>query len=252
MANFFEGLLNIAKHPIDEAKWMWDETKNVGKPLLKGDFGESFDQFKGTFGRHNEMMSENIAKPLGGDNWITQNPDAVAGAIVGGILAAPAIGGAMGGGAGGAGGGVGGTTAGSQGALSGVGTGWQGGAQLGFGGTSYAPTTAFGQGAVGSTSSAGSGMGAMGMPTAYTPTTAFGQTASQAGTSAGASGQGFDFTKFSQMAKNLQSGEKEQAPMPAVSARRGWSGFDSKLYSNPALEKEYMRIYTEPTFKINK
>ncbi|MGL5015443.1 MAG: hypothetical protein ACRC6V_14340, partial [Bacteroidales bacterium] len=58
---------------------------------------ESWDSLKGSFGRHNEMMSENIAVPLGGRNKLTENPDAVAGAVVGGILAAPLIGGAMGG-----------------------------------------------------------------------------------------------------------------------------------------------------------
>lgn len=101
MANWFkevgDGIVGILKHPIDEAEWMLDETKRIGKPLLKGDFSESWDEFKGSFGRHNDMMSENIAKPLLGDNKLSQNPDAVAGAVVGSILAAPLIGGAMGG-----------------------------------------------------------------------------------------------------------------------------------------------------------
>lgn len=96
MANFFEGVGNLLKHPIDEAKWMLDETKGVVKPLLKGDISESWDSFKGSFGRHNDMM-EDITVPLGGRNKITENPDAAAGAIIGSIFAAPVIGGAMGG-----------------------------------------------------------------------------------------------------------------------------------------------------------
>lgn len=96
MANFFEGVENLLKHPIDEIKWMADETKGVLKPLAKGDVSESWDSFKGSFGRHNKMM-EDITVPLGGRNKITENPDAAAGAIIGSIFAAPAIGGAMGG-----------------------------------------------------------------------------------------------------------------------------------------------------------
>ncbi|MGL5015262.1 MAG: hypothetical protein ACRC6V_13385 [Bacteroidales bacterium] len=96
MANFFKGVENLLKHPIDEIKWMADETKGVLKPLLKGDVSESWDSFKGSFGRHNDMM-EDITVPLGGRNKITENPDAAAGAVVGSFLAAPAIAGAMGG-----------------------------------------------------------------------------------------------------------------------------------------------------------
>lgn len=115
MANFFEGVENLLKHPIDEIKWMADETKGVLKPMLKGDFGESWDSFKGSFGRHNEMM-EDITVPLGGRNKLTENPDAVAGTIVGGVLAAPLVGGAMGGASSGASSGFGGF--GTEGAFS--------------------------------------------------------------------------------------------------------------------------------------
>ena len=100
MANFFKGIEGLLKHPIDEAKWMLEETKGVVKPLLKGDFSESFDSFKGSFGRHNDMMSENITVPLMGHNKISENPDAAAGAVLGTVFAAPAImGAAQGGGA---------------------------------------------------------------------------------------------------------------------------------------------------------
>lgn len=96
MANFFEGIGNLLKHPIDELKWMGEETKGVLKPLLKGDVSESWDSFKGSFGRHNEMM-EDITVPLGGRNKLTENPDAAAGAILGSVFAAPVVGGMMGG-----------------------------------------------------------------------------------------------------------------------------------------------------------
>lgn len=89
MANFFEGIGNLLKHPIDEIKWMADETKGVLKPLLKGDVSESFDSFKGSFGRHNDMMAENITIPLFGHNKLSENPDAAAGAIIGSVFAAP-------------------------------------------------------------------------------------------------------------------------------------------------------------------
>lgn len=118
MSNFFDGIKGLLMHPINEVKWMAQETKDVGKPLLKGDFSEAFKQFKGTFGDHQEMMSNTITKPLLGDNKISNNSDAIAGAIIGSILAAPFIGGAMGGSAGAAGGGTGGTAA-STGATAG-------------------------------------------------------------------------------------------------------------------------------------
>lgn len=81
MANFFEGIGNALKHPIDEVKWMWDSTKGV----LSGD-----KKLKDIPGDHQEMMN-GITVPLLGDNKISKNSDAVAGAVVGGILAAPAI-----------------------------------------------------------------------------------------------------------------------------------------------------------------
>lgn len=87
MANFFEGLWNLAKHPIDEAEFMVKGARDV----IKGDRSVG-----DLFGDHQEMMNK-ITVPLGGHNKLTENSDAVAGAIVGSVLAAPLIGGAMGG-----------------------------------------------------------------------------------------------------------------------------------------------------------
>lgn len=243
MADFWKGIGGILKHPINEAKWMLDETKNVGKPLLKGDIGESWDQFKGTFGRHQDMMSDTITVPMIGENKLSKNSDAIAGAIIGGILAAPAMGAAGGTSAGGAGAGAGGGAGG--GGLSGAGLGWQGGAQFGSMGPTFTPTTSFGGAQLG-----GGGTGAMGMSTSYTPTTAFGQGAGEL-LGSGAQGGGFDMMKLAQSMQNLQSTTQQnqvQAPSPSAGGR--WGGFDSKLYKNPLLEKEYMRLYTEPTFKV--
>lgn len=91
MANFFEGVGNLLKHPIDEAKWMFDSTKDV----LKGDM-----KLKDVPGSHQEMMND-ITVPILGDNKIAKNSDAIAGAVVGGVLAAPLL---AGGGAGASGG----------------------------------------------------------------------------------------------------------------------------------------------------
>ena len=256
MADFWKGLGGILKHPINEAKWMWDETMDVGKPLIKGDFGEAWDQLKGVPGSHQDMMSDTITVPLAGDNKLSRNSDAIAGAIVGGILA----GGAMAGGAGAGGTGGGGTaggfggfggfggTGGGGGAMSGSGLGWQGGTQMGSLGPTFTPSTAFG----GAGAGGGGGTGAMGLSTAYTPTTAFGQAAAAGGSpaSGAAASQGFNWGKFAQMAQNLKTPEQQQ-PQVSMGAPQGgrWGGFNSKLYQNPLLEKEYMRIYTEPSFK---
>lgn len=221
MANFFEGVGNLLKHPIDEVKWMWDETKNIGKPLLKGDLGESFDQFKGSFGRHNEMM-EDITVPLGGRNKLTENPDAAAGAVLGSIFAAPAIGGMFGGGGSAGGGGFGGF--GTEGAfgnyfkptsitkpgLGSEGVGWGGGANLDFGlPTDYA-----------------------GMKDAAT-----------------AKAGGFDFEG---LARTLQSIKPVDAtPNINMSSGRvggGGARFDSKQYENPLLTREYNALYSQPLY----
>lgn len=111
MSNFLKGIEGVLKHPLNEAKYMLNQTKEIGKPLLKGDFQEAFDEFKGSFGDHQDMMQDTITVPLLGDNKVARNSDAIAGAIIGSIFAAPAISGAMGGTSGGAGGTAGQTAA---------------------------------------------------------------------------------------------------------------------------------------------
>lgn len=217
MANFFEGVENLLKHPIDEAKWMWDETKRVGKPLLKGDVSESWDEFKGSFGRHNEMM-EDITVPLGGRNKLTENPDAVAGTIIGGILAAPAIGGAFGS----SGSGFGGF--GTEGAfnnyfkpgsitsnpgLGSEGVGWQGGANLD-----------------------------LGLPTDY---------AGMKEASAAEAG-GFDWEG---LARTLQSIKPKQEERITGSSRVGGGGggrYDKSVFENPLLTREFNALYNKPLY----
>lgn len=223
MANFFKGVENLLKHPIDEIKWMADETKGVLKPLLKGDVSESWDSFKGSFGRHNDMM-EDITVPLGGRNKITENPDAAAGAIIGSIFAAPAIGGMFGGGGSGAGGasgsGFGGF--GTEGAfgnyfkpssitkpgLSSEGVGWGGGANLDFG-----------------------------VPTDYAGM----KDASKA------AGKSFDFEGLMKTLSSVKP--TERAPISTSGGRSG-GGFrmDSKQFENPLLTREYNALYSQPLY----
>lgn len=83
MANFFDGLVNLAKHPLDEAQFLFD----VGRGKI---------DLKDAPGKHQEMMND-ITVPLGGHNKLTENSDAAAAAIVASFFAAPVIGGAMGG-----------------------------------------------------------------------------------------------------------------------------------------------------------
>lgn len=226
MANFFEGLVNIAKHPIDEAKWMFDETKGVVKPLLKGDVSESWDSFKGSFGRHNDMMSENIAVPLGGRNKITENPDAAAGAIIGSIFAAPAIGGMFGGsgGASGASGsGFGGF--GTEGAfsnyfkpssitqpgLSSEGVGWQGGASLD-----------------------------LGLPTDY---------AGMKDVSGAGEAAGFDWEGLSRTLQSIKPNQESSAPPVSMTRTGGGGRYDKSVFENPLLTRERNALYSEPLYK---
>lgn len=220
MANFFEGVENLLKHPIDEAKWMFDETKGVLKPLLKGDVSESWDSFKGSFGRHNKMM-EDITVPLGGRNKLTENPDAVAGTIIGGILAAPAIGGAVGGSSGGGFGGFG-----TEGAFSKY-------FQPGGGGFSF---------------------GEMWDSIAGPSDEVLGNLADMEAD--GAVGMGSDALKKAGAGKNLQSiGQLLQSVKPAPQQQIQHSGgkagggfrFDPSQYKHQASQKEFSQMYgTKP------
>ena len=122
MANFFDGLFEALKQPFDELKFITEKSAGVTKDIFSGDFSKAWKDVKAVPGDHQEMMND-ITVPILGDNKLSKNSDAVAGAIIGGIMAAPAIGGAMGGSAGGAGGAAGGSTASSAGGgISSIGT----------------------------------------------------------------------------------------------------------------------------------
>lgn len=101
MANFFDGLFEALKQPFDEFKFITDKSAGITKDIFHGDFSKAWKDVKAVPGDHQEMMND-ITVPILGNNKLSKNSDAVAGAIIGGILAAPAIGGAMGGSAGGA------------------------------------------------------------------------------------------------------------------------------------------------------
>lgn len=208
MANFFKGLVGLAKHPLDEAEFMVKGARDV----IKGDRSVG-----DLFGDHQDMMSENITVPLGGRNKLTENSDAVAGAIVGGVLAAPAIGGTFGGGASSSGfGGFG-----SEGAFTGAfspksiikpgldssGVGWQGGAQLDFG-----------------------------IPTDY------------AGMKdAGKASGGFDYEALGKVLQSI----KPSSGAPPVSMTRtgGGSGrYDKSVFENPLLTRERNALYNAPLY----
>ena len=123
MANFFDGLFEALKQPFDELKLLTNKTTDITKDIFHGDFSKAWGEVKSTPGDHQEMMND-ITVPILGDNKLSKNSDAVAGAIIGGIMAAPAIGGAFGGAGGAAGGTAGGTASGaSAGGLAGSGGG---------------------------------------------------------------------------------------------------------------------------------
>lgn len=229
MANFFEGLWNIAKHPVDEAKFLWDEgVEDVGKNLVRGNFGEAWDELKGIPGAHNRMMSENIAVPLGGRNKITENPDAAAGAVIGSIFAAPVIGGMMGGsgaGASASGASAGGSSFGGFGTegafsnyfkptgiskpgLSAEGVGWQGGAKLDLG----VPETYSGMKDV-----------------------------------AGSGSNGFSMEKLAQVMKSIKPHD-DTPPINMTRTGGGGGRYDKSVFENPLLTREYNALYSQPLY----
>lgn len=219
MANFFEGVGNLLKHPIDEAKWMLDSTKGV----LSGD-----KKLKDIPGDHQEMMNK-ITVPMLGDNKLSKNSDAVAGAIVGGILAAPML-------AGGSGGASGGSLF-----------------NLGDIGGYFKPSTAFGESAssgfqgMGGTPSFDISQGAGWKPggaeldlgsSVYTPTTEFGGVE--------AAEKGVDWAA---MARMLQSVKPDNKPMVSSGGRVGGGfRFDRKPYENQLLTREYESLYNQPLY----
>ncbi|MGL5013514.1 MAG: hypothetical protein ACRC6V_04365 [Bacteroidales bacterium] len=224
MANWFEeigdGIVGLLKHPIDEIKWMADETKGVVKPLLKGDISESWDSFKGSFGRHNDMMSENIAKPLFGDNKLTQNPDAVAGAVVGSFLAAPAIMGSFGSGGSGMGG------FGTEGAF----------------GNYFKPSSlskpGLGSEGVGWKPGANNLQGSNFLPTDYAG-------AKEAGMGA----EGIDWGALSKTLQSIKLGdESPKFNSGGVGGKSGGGRYDKSVFENPLLTREMNALYSKPLY----
>lgn len=216
MANFFEGVGNLLKHPIDELKWMGEETKGVLKPLLKGDVSESWDSFKGSFGRHNDMM-EDITVPLGGRNKLTENPDAAAGAIIGSIFAAPVIGGAFGS----SGSGFGGF--GSEGAF----------------GNYFKPNSVvnpgLGSDGVGWKPGANSLQGENFLPTDY-----------QGLKAEGVGGGDFDWEGLSRTLQTVSNGLK--TPEIRMQKTGGSGRYDKSVFENPLLTREKNALYSAPLY----
>ena len=91
MANFFDGLFEALKQPFDEFKFITDKSAGITKDIFSGDFSKAWKDVKAVPGDHQEMMND-ITVPILGDNKLSKNSDAVAGAIIGSILAAPAMG----------------------------------------------------------------------------------------------------------------------------------------------------------------
>ncbi|UIW10586.1 hypothetical protein PQC38_gp110 [Aeromonas phage BUCT695] len=224
--DILKGLGGILKHPIDEAKWMFDETKEVVKDPK---------EVKHVMGDHQRMMSKNITVPLLGDNKIAKNSDAIAGAIVGGALAA-------GGAAGSAGSAGASGTSGTAGASGTSATGGQG--FFGNMADYFKPSTAGDKWGslfehnvtdeeLGNLADAEAG-GAHGN-----------------GAEALAKANGAKPTDWNQMARVLQSvkGMQSQGPqVPQAQARAAGFNYNSKMYENPLLTKTYADLYYKPHF----
>lgn len=208
MANFFDGLVNIAKHPLDEAQFLFDVGR--GKTSLKN-----------APGKHQEMMND-ITVPLLGDNKISKNSDAVAGAIVGSVLAAPFVGGAFGGSGASGSGGFGGF--GTEGAFSnyfkpssiskpGLGAenvGWQGGAELDLG--------------------LGDGLDYKSMAKAT-------------------GGKGFDMNKLAQVMKSIKPADNTPPVTQLRSGGGGGGRYDKSVFENPLLTREMQALYNQPLYQ---
>ena len=121
MANFFDGLFEALKHPFDEAKFIVDKSAGVTKDIFHGDFSKAWKDVKAVPGDHQRMMND-ITVPILGNNKLSKNSDAVAGAIIGSILAAPAMGAAGSASAGGSASGSAASGASAGGGISSIGT----------------------------------------------------------------------------------------------------------------------------------
>lgn len=230
MANFFSGLWEAAKNPLQDAKLFGKVL--TGKTSLKDLPGE-----------HQEQMNA-VTVPILGDNKLSKNSDAVAGAIVGGIFAAPLLAGGTASTSGGAAGmgGVGGM--GTTGATTSSGFGGLGGMS---GWSATGGTTSSGLGGVGGMSGGAGGAGSL--SAYFTPTAS---TASAVSTTSTEAAKGVDWLKMANAMKNVQSTSANQTPTAQVNLRGtggGGASFNSNRFKNAALEKEYQSIYTSPTYK---
>ncbi|MGL5566482.1 MAG: hypothetical protein ACRDC4_12240 [Plesiomonas sp.] len=221
MANFLDGIWNALKHPVDEAKWMFDTTKDV----IKGDM-----DLKDIPGSHQDMMND-ITVPLLGDNKIAKNSDALVGAAVASALAAPAIGGAMG-------------SSGSSFSIGSI-------------GDYFKPSTAGQQwgklweasgGAQAWDNMAGPSDDVLGMMADQEAGGAVGTGKEAIAKAKDALPNKMDFAK---MSKVLQSINDANAPEPIEKARHRPTGgrFDPNLYKNPHFEREFKQMYSSPLYK---
>lgn len=265
MASVWEGLWNAVKNPLGEVKL-------IGKTLI------GKESLKDLPGDHQRQMNK-VTVPLLGNNKLSKNSDAAAGAVIGGIFAAPLLAGgasAAGGSTAGAAGAAGGTSLGTGASFGSLGSATAGsvgtGTASGFGGVGgmgvTGSTTGFGGvgGMMGTTASSGtlssgmggaagmtSGAGSMGSLSSYfTPSTQFGTEAMSAGKTFTPAETTTDWTRLANSMKNLKSQTDYQNKAPEVQLRstggRGMS-FDSNRFKNAALEREYQSIYSSPTYK---
>lgn len=262
MASVWEGLWNAVKNPLDEVKL-------IGKTLI------GKESLKDLPGDHQRQMNK-VTVPILGNNKLSKNSDAAAGAVIGGIFASPLLAGGSAAAGGSTAGAAGGTSLGTGASFGSLGSATAGsvgtGTASGFGGVGgmgvTGSTTGFGGvgGMAGTTASSGtlssglggaagmtSGAGSMGsLSTYFTPTTEFGSTAMSAGKTFTPAETPVDWTRLANSMKNLQSqtSNKNQAPQVQMSSPggRGMS-FDSNRFKNAALEREYQSIYSSPTYK---
>ncbi|MGL5582273.1 MAG: hypothetical protein ACRDCE_15115 [Cetobacterium sp.] len=242
MANFFEGVGNLLMHPVNEAKWMFDTTKDV----IKGDM-----KLKDIPGSHQEMMND-ITVPILGDNKLSKNSDAVAGAVVGGILAAPLLAGAGGGAAGGAAGGGTGASS-SVFSLGDIGgylkpnkTGALGGKKPGGGVLDSAfnfdggiKNPSFGSDVGFKPGKVTEGMELMENGGKYNPTTEFGGAKPE---------KGPDWEAFARMLQTIKPPQDQKINLSGGRTGGGGFRFDRKPYENQLLTREYEALYNQPLY----
>lgn len=153
MGNFFK---DIGDSVVDQVKAPFKGVSGAVSNLVKGDFGDAWDDIRHIPGDINRGLSKGY-KAVIGDNWVSQNPleaTAIAAAIAAG---GPAVLSAVGGGASAAGAGAAGTAAGTAGTVGG--SGMLSGSSLA--GAMQSGGGMFGGGSLGAAGSSGIGSGAM-------------------------------------------------------------------------------------------